>query len=182
MISDVYVLKNGKFPDGINGKWFNHSKDLSLTFADRLLRIDAYVYHDDLYSIKFIYSQNKSIEHKLRNFTRLNQPILSSLDFQKRNIQEITQCYKNNNRSTYLVGLSFVFKDKPSVLFGSCHEQMSLEDKFSNHIFGYASGKMTQYLHGLQFIWYKICPLHDRVIFCANHNSYIIPLDTFYKD
>jgi hypothetical protein len=175
-------LKNGKFPDGIDGKWFNHSEDLLLTFADRLIHIDAYVYHDDMYSIKFIYSQNKSIEHRLRNLTRLNQPILSSLDFEKRDIQEITQCYKNNNGSTRLVGLFFAFKDKSSVLLGSCHEQIYLEDKFSNHIFGYALGKVAQYLTGFQFIWYKICPLHNRVILCANHDPYILPLDAFYKD
>jgi len=80
---DVYIFKPGKFPDGIDGKWFNHSEELSLTYADRLIRIDAYVYHDDMYSIKFIYTNNKTIEHRLKNFTQLNQLSLTSLDFEK---------------------------------------------------------------------------------------------------
>ncbi len=135
-----------------------------------------------MYSIKFLYSQNKSMEHTLRNLTRLNPPTLSSLDFEQRYIQEITQCYKSTNGSTRLVGLFFAFKDKSSILLGSCHEKFYLEDKFSNHIFGYASGKTAQYLNGLQFTWYKICPLHNRVTFCTSHDPYILQSKAFYKD
>ena len=122
------------------------------------------------------------MEHILKNFTRWNQPTHSTVDFEQRNIQEITQCYKTNNGSTRLVGLYFAFKDKSSILLGSCHEQIYSEDKFSNHIFGYATGKTTQYLNGLQFVWYKICSLHNRVTFCANHNPYRLLPDAFYKD
>jgi hypothetical protein len=97
IILDVYIPKNGRTFDDIDGKLFNHAENLSLTFANRLTRIDAYSHHDDLYSIKFIYSQNKSIEHKLRNITRLHKPSLSSVDFVNENVQQITQYYNTNN-------------------------------------------------------------------------------------
>ena len=149
------------------------------------MRIDAHVYHDDMYSIKFLYTRNKSREHTLKNFTRLDhRPTLSSLDFQERTLQEISQCYRNDSGSSHLVGLYFAFKDKSSNLFGSCHQQIYLEDKFSNHIFGYATGKSTasSYLNGLQFFWYKICPTQSRVTFCANHNPYRLDANAFYQD
>lgn len=147
------------------------------------MRIDAHVYHDDMYSIRFLYTQNKSREHTLKNFTRLNhRPTLSSLDFQQRTIQEISQCYRNESGSKHLVGLFFAFKDKSSMLLGSCLQQIYLEDKFSNHIFGYASGKTASYLNGLQFYWYKICPIQNRVTYCANHNPYRLDANAFYKD
>lgn len=147
------------------------------------MRIDAHVNHDDMYSIKFLYTHNKSLEHTLKNLTRLtHRPTLSSVDFQQRNLQEISQCYRNESGSIHLVGLYFAFKDKSSVLFGSCHQQIYLEDKFSNHIFGYATGRTSQFLNGLQFFWYKICPVHSRVTFCTNHHSYQFDLKDFYND
>ena len=146
------------------------------------MRIDAYRYVDIMYSINFTYSNNKTAEYRLKNPTRLNKPTSQSLEFKSGTIKSITQCYKNTNGSSRLVGLLIVLNNNNSTLFGSCHEHIHEVDKFSNYVFGYVLAKMDQYLNGFQFVWYEICPINNQVTSCGDSDHYTLPSSKFYDD
>lgn len=121
-----------------------------------------------MYSITFVYSQNKSVTHELDKNNRFPQTTAPPLYLKDQDLQEISQCYRNNSESTYLVGLKFKFKD--NVQFrGQCAGHTSIEDRFPRHTFGFASGKKTEHLTGFQFIWYNVCSYHSQITSCKYH-------------
>jgi hypothetical protein len=135
-----------------------------------------------MYSIKFIYSRNNTIEHQFQKSIRPSEISSTLLNFKKQKLKRITQCYADNNTFTRLVRLRFIFNDQPPKSFGSCLVKSQLDDNFPNHVIGYALGKIYQYLTGFQFVWYNICPLNSQVKLCEESNPDPILEKTIYKD
>ena len=181
---DAYIVTYGQSSlSNVSGQWFNHAENLSLTYADRLISIDAYSNDDELYSLKFFYSNNKSIVHQLRNFTRLHPLVPSRLTFSEQNVSEITQCFQNTTLTTKsLVGLRFRFPGKALPLLGSCNGRIQQAEVYSDKILGYAQGKTEEFLRGFQFVWYQICSVRNEVKSCVDDDLYALDSKLFYTN
>lgn len=181
---DAYIVKQGRSSlSNVSGQWFNHAENLSLTYADRLLSIDAYSNDDELYSLEFHYSNNKSIVHQLRNVTRLHPPVPLRLIFPEPNVSEITQCFQNESLTIQsLVGLRFRFQGKQLPLLGSCNGRIQQAEVYSDKILGYAQGKTEAFLQGFQFVWYQICPLRNEVKSCVDDDVYALDWRLFHRN
>lgn len=182
-VREFYQLQTGQeFPWKTTGQYFNHAENLSLTLADRLIELEAISYLDDLYSIRFIYSNNKTIVHRIHQRVETRQSSLSSLNTMNKFIREVVQCVKENGNNSRLVGLLIGVENQAKTLFGSCHDQRQIADSNQNRIFAFATGFMDPFVESFQLFWYKICSIDQLVHGCVDSPDYDVKTKSFYND
>lgn len=180
---EVQMMFYGKTSSSqISGVWFDHARNLSLTFDDELTMIEANSFHDELLSLKFVYGENKSIVHNLRNYSRRNPVNRSDKCYFDQPIDTLTQCYKAGVPSAYLVGLLVGFQNESTTLFGSCLEQETIREIPSQATIVYVSVRLDNYLRALQFVWRKRCAIDGNVFVCMGDDYYALSLEMFYND
>ena len=182
LFSEVYQLQEGEPYLGKSlGTWFNHAENLSLTLAERLIKVEAISDLDDLYSIQFVYSNNKTVLHQIHQAKDFGQPSLSSVQMTTKSIREVVQCLKEKNGTSRLVGLKIGVENQTKHLLGSCYDQIHVADSNQNRVFAYATGYMDPYLQGFQLFWYKICSVDELVHDCVDSSAYEVN-NSVYKD
>lgn len=183
VLLEVYQLQAGPtFLQNLTGELFNHAENLSLTFADRLISVEANSYFDDLYSLQFLYTNNKTYRHAIHGPDVARQIFHSSIDISDQSVIEFVQCVQGKHRDTHLVGLLIDIRNRSKTLFGSCHEKIRLTESNDHRVFAYAKGYADSYLQGFQFYWYQICFINDLVQDCINTPPYESESTLVYLD
>lgn len=157
---------DGKKPDvEFTGTWSPHTKNLSLTYNDLLKSIGATYFQDELLYLKFTYNQNKVITHQLKNLSRRHINHHAFKELKEYDSLELTQCFNRVSIKVQLVGL-IIGISNDSTLFGSCFERHKTSDEQYDAKIAYVKVNSDDYLQGMQFVWYKNCPLEDEVTPC----------------
>jgi len=104
----------------------------------------------------------------------LSQLNISSFDLQQQKFQHISLCYTNQTEEKQLIGLDFSLDDNTHKYFGSCSENLKVENAFPQHLFGYVRGKTKKYLQGIYFVWFKICSFNKLPSSCIRRSSNVL--------
>ncbi|CAF3413278.1 unnamed protein product [Rotaria sp. Silwood1] len=171
-----YIMKEGlQYGDNspIQNETFNDAKDHELFYADRCIGVELKWSSSALFSIQFLYSNNRLSNLRTTTSTTENKElsILSSRlsnNFMLNSNEEINKInlYQNLSQKNFtIIGIQFYTTNgRKTNIFGS-NDGHFITESFEHYTFGYAKGRQEKDkgVEMLQFIWFKQSSMEEQI-------------------
>ncbi|CAF3416770.1 unnamed protein product [Rotaria sp. Silwood1] len=171
-----YIMKEGlQYGDNspIQNETFNDAKDHELFYADRCIGVELKWSSSALFSIQFLYSNNRLSNLRTTTSTTENKElsILSSRlsnNFMLNSNEEINKInlYQNLSQKNFtIIGIQFYTTNgRKTNIFGS-NDGHFITESFEHYTFGYAKGRQEKEkgIEMLQFIWFKHSSMEEQI-------------------
>ncbi|CAF1103535.1 unnamed protein product [Rotaria sordida] len=172
-----YIIKEGlQYGDYslIQNETFNDAKDRELSYSDRCIGVELKWSSNALFSIQFLYSNDRPSSLHTTTTTTTQSKELSILSSQFSSIfmlnsnEEINKInlYQNLHQTNFnIVGIQFYTTNgRKTNVFGS-NDGHFITESFEYYTFGYARGrqKKEKGVEMLQFIWFKQSSMEEQI-------------------